>query len=97
RQSVLLDYTMYPQIAVARMNLAALMGEDFPPIVVISHCFKLRSRTKRPSHRAAEQRHEFAAPIKKTIGHDAIPRGSATGTLNVSPSSSSRVGGKAGA
>jgi hypothetical protein len=35
----------------------------------------LRARRERPGRRTADERDELAAPIKKTIGHDAIPRG----------------------
>src|SRR5262249_38210034 len=52
------------------------------------HCRLLRACRERPRRRAAEQRDEFAPPIKKTIGHDAIPRGSAAGNLNASSCSS---------
>jgi hypothetical protein len=54
----------------------------------------LRERPRRS--RAANQRDELAPSIKKTIGHDAIPRDSAAGNRNVIAVPSSKVGGRAG-
>jgi hypothetical protein len=58
----------------------------------------LRARRQRPcGGRTAEQRDEFASPIKKMTGHDTTARSSTPSTPNLSRLSSSRVGQKAGA